>query len=265
MGWDKDCVRTGFARLGTDLAVFDFFGLCRVSVLFLVRSLSSKAAIRLVLNCRRLRFGFALGRGRMRKAFGVGVVAATFFGGFGLASGFGFGRATSTGFSTAFGLIFAGSGGGGAGVAGAGFAAGGGGGGGGALATGGSGFGSGSGSGSGVAMGFSFGAGGGAFLGLGSIGFCDVVLSVIVTSSTMIGCSRTIGVLSKSGKPKITAATTPAWSRVDMAIPLRKVRHRYFLAAGLALVWIVCGASVTRATLLKPAAFKLPITAITAP
>ena len=78
----------------------------------------------------------------------------------------------------------------------------------------------------------------------------------------------------RSGKPilpeeaitveeAIRATTiTPACNRVDMAMPLRKARHRYFAARA---AFAGRGTSVTKATFLKPAALRLPITAITAP
>ncbi len=201
--------------------------------------------MRSALYCRRGRFGFARGRGNVRNAFG-GFAKANFCGAFGFVTGFfagfGMGMTTAAGFSRAGGGVstfFTGAGG-------CGFVT----------------VGSGRGSGSGAATGFSFGAGGGGFLGLGLGGFCDTVFSATVTSSTMIGCSITSGGSSKSGSPYMAATITPACKKVDMAMALRKAQHRYF---ALRAAFPARGISVTRATLLKPAALRLPMTAITVP
>ena len=192
------CVRTrdGLGRLvgGGLAAVLFFVALVCCSARCFLSSLSSKAAIRSALNFGRRRFGFCLGRGKLRNALG-GSAMAIFLGGagffwalgFGFSAGFGFGVTTSAGFAFGAGLGGAGA----STLAGSG----GGGGGGGALATAGSGFGS------GAAMGFSFGAGGGGFFGCGSTGFWLTVRSAMVTSSTMIGCSTTTGGFSRSGRP----------------------------------------------------------------
>ena len=225
------CVRAGLGGMGGGLAVRVLVVILPGAVCFFLWSLSSSAAMRSALNCWRGRFGFAWGRGNVRNASG-GSAKANIFGDLGISTDF-FG-AFGMGMTTAAGFSF--------GAGGVGFSA--------------------FGSGMTTAAGFSFGAGGVGFSAFGSGSFCVTVFSATVTSSTMTGCSITTGESSKSGSPYMATTITPACNRVDMAMPLRKARHRYFAARA---AFAGRGTSVTKATFLKPAALRLPITAITAP